>query len=92
MDNGVDLGPITSKPQLEKIHRIIGTVVPEGGKILLDGRGVKVDKYPNGNFIGPTVLTNLNADMTCYKEEIFGPVMCVLTADNLDDAIVLLNK
>jgi len=45
------------------------------GKLLLDGRGVKVDGYPNGNWIGATVIDHCNTDMECYKEEIFGPVM-----------------
>jgi len=45
------------------------------GKLLLDGRGVKVDGYPNGNWIGATVIDMCNTDMECYKEEIFGPVM-----------------
>ena len=48
--------------------------------------------YDKGNFIGPTILTNLTTEMTCYKEEIFGPVMCTLKADSLDDAIEIINK
>lgn len=92
LDKGVDLGPITNPKQLEKIISLISTVEKEGGKILLDGRNVKAENYPKGNFIGPSILTNLTTNMTAYKEEIFGPVMCVLQANTLEEAIELINK
>jgi len=92
-EKGIDLGPITSKHSLERIHKIIDTVENEGGKILIDGRKIKMPSpYDKGNFIGPTVLTDLNTEMTAYKEEIFGPVMCVLRAHSLDEAINIINK
>lgn len=93
LETGVDLGPITTKQSLERIHRLIGTVEQEGGKVLLDGRTLKMSApYDKGNFIGPSILTNLTTEMTAYKEEIFGPVMCVLRANSLDEAIQLINK
>ncbi len=92
MDKGVDLGPITNKPHLERINRILSTVEKEGGKFLLDGRGATVNGYPNGNWIGPSVIANMNTNMTAYKEEIFGPSMCVLTANSLDEALEIINR
>lgn len=92
LDQGVDLGPITNRSHLHKIHSILDTVEKEGGKLILDGRGVTVPGYPNGNWIGASVITNLNTEMTAYKEEIFGPAMCVLTAQSLDEAITIINK
>lgn len=87
------MGPITTKQSLERIHGLIGTVEKEGGKILLDGRTLKMPApYDKGNFIGPSILTNLTSEMTAYKEEIFGPVMCVLRANTLDEAIQLINR
>ena len=86
------MGPITNRRQFDKILSLLDTVEKEGGKIHLDGRGVKVEGYPKGNWIGATVLTNLNTNMTAYKEEIFGPAMCVLTADNLDEALEIINS
>uniref|UniRef100_A0A8C2PSW4 Methylmalonate-semialdehyde/malonate-semialdehyde dehydrogenase [acylating], mitochondrial n=1 Tax=Cyprinus carpio TaxID=7962 RepID=A0A8C2PSW4_CYPCA len=56
------------------------------------GRNVKVKGYENGNFVGPTIVSNVTPDMKCYKEEIFGPVLVVLEADSLDDAIKIVNK
>lgn len=58
----------------------------------MDGRNVKVDKYPNGNFIGPTILSDMNTNHTCYKEEIFGPALCVLHAKDLSEAIEIINS
>lgn len=77
---------------MDRIKNLIESANQEGGKILLDGRSVDVQGYPNGNWIGPTILTDLNINMTCYKEEIFGPVMCVLKAQNLDEALNIINR
>ncbi len=46
-----------------------------------------MDKYPNGNFMGPTIITNMNTNMKAYKTEIFGPVLCVVSVDTLEEAI-----
>jgi malonate-semialdehyde dehydrogenase (acetylating)/methylmalonate-semialdehyde dehydrogenase len=67
--------------------------VKEGAKLVLDGRNVSLPgKYSKGNFIGPTILSNVKPAMKCYKEEIFGPVLVVLEVDTLDEAIELINK
>lgn len=58
----------------------------------MDGRNVKVDKYPNGNFVGPTILTDVLPTYECYKEEIFGPVLSIVSADTLEDAIKIINS
>ena len=60
--------------------------------MLLDGTSLQVPEYPNGNFVGPTIITDVKPGMSCYDEEIFGPVLVCLTADNLDDAIQLINN
>jgi len=92
MEKGVDIGPITNRSHLEKINGIIGTVEQEGGKLLLDGRGANVKGYEKGNWVGPTIITNMTTSMTCYTEEIFGPAMCVLTANTLDEALTIINR
>lgn len=56
---GTDIGPVISKDSKKRIERIIEVSEKEGAKVLLDGRNVKVDKYPNGNFIGPTIFTDV---------------------------------
>lgn len=60
--------------------------------MLLDGRGVKVDGFPNGNFVGPTVIDHVKPGMKVYDEEIFGPVMCLVRVDNINEAIEMINK
>ncbi|KAG0329261.1 hypothetical protein BGZ99_002809 [Dissophora globulifera] len=87
-----DLGPVISKESKARVERLIASGVEEGADLVLDGRGIKVQNYENGNFIGPTILTNVKPNMECYREEIFGPVLVCLNADTLDDAIELINK
>jgi len=85
-----DICPTNSAEHLKKIH----TLIEDGeknGKLLLDGRNVKVEGYPNGNWIGPTVIDHCTADMECYKQEIFGPVMNIVRVATLQDAIDFIN-
>ncbi|KAF2320585.1 hypothetical protein GH714_028605 [Hevea brasiliensis] len=62
-----DLGPVISKQAKERIHRLIQSGVESGAKLLLDGRNIVVPGYEQGNFIGPTILSGVTADMECYK-------------------------
>jgi len=87
-----DVGPVISKDAKAKIERLIQSGIDEGANCILDGRGVNVPGFENGNFVGPSILTNVTPDMTCYKEEIFGPVLVILNADTLDDAIKIINN
>merc|ERR1712203_282207 len=66
--------------------------VDEGAELLLDGRGTTVEGYPDGNFCGPSIITKMKPSMKAYKEEIFGPVLCVLSVDTLEEAIQLINN
>ncbi|KAJ5217195.1 Methylmalonate-semialdehyde dehydrogenase [Penicillium chermesinum] len=90
-EEGADLGPVISPESKKRIEDLIASAEAEGATILLDGRGYTPEKYPNGNFVGPTIITNVTPDMKCYKEEIFGPVLVCLHVDTLDDAIELIN-
>ncbi|PRQ24234.1 putative methylmalonate-semialdehyde dehydrogenase (CoA acylating) [Rosa chinensis] len=87
-----DLGPVISKQAKERICNLIQSGVESGAKLLLDGRDIVVPGYEHGNFIGPTILSNVTADMECYKEEIFGPVLLCLEADSLEEAISIVNR
>jgi len=89
---GCDIGPVISPESKERIERLIQSGVDQGATLLLDGRGIKVPGYECGNFVGPTILTNVTTDMECYKEEIFGPVLVILEVDTLDEAIALTNS
>merc|ERR1719430_1051890 len=87
-----DIPPVISPESKDRINNLIQSAQDEGATILLDGRNVVVDDYPNGNFVGPTIISNMNTDMEAYKKEIFGPVLCVVNVDTLDEAIELINK
>jgi len=89
---GADLGPLISPFAKDRVTGLIASAEPDGGKILLDGRNLKpLEKYPYGNFVGPTIIQG-DTSMKCYQEEIFGPVLVVLQADTLDDAIDIINQ
>jgi malonate-semialdehyde dehydrogenase (acetylating)/methylmalonate-semialdehyde dehydrogenase len=92
MEPGSDLGPLISPDAKKRVLTLIEKGVSEGAKLLLDGRGLVVKGYEKGNFVGPTVLHNVQPDMTCYTEEIFGPVLCSMEAATLDDAIKIINN
>lgn len=89
---GVDLGPLISPQAKKRCEDLIESGVRQGAKLLLDGRGAKVDGYENGNFVGPTILTNVTPDMECYTEEIFGPVLVILNCDTFAEAVKLINE
>lgn len=88
---GSDLGPVISPQSKERIESLIESAKQEGANILLDGRGYAPDKYPNGNWVAPTIIDNVTPSMRCYREEIFGPVLVCLSAETLDEAIDIIN-
>jgi len=90
-EKGADIGPVISPQSKERIENLIASAEEEGATILLDGRGYKPEKYPNGNWVGPTIITNVKPHMKCYTEEIFGPVLVCLNVDSLDSAVDLIN-
>merc|ERR1712029_654553 len=92
MGAGADVPPVISPESKQRINHLIDSAEKEGAKILMGGRNVEVTGYPDGNFVGPTIITNMTQDMEAYKNEIFGPVLCVLSVDTLEEAIDLVNK
>jgi len=89
---GVDLGPLISPQAKQRCLDLIESGVKQGAELVLDGRNIKVEGYENGNFVGPTILSNVTTDMECYTEEIFGPVLVILKCDTFQDAIKLINE
>ncbi|WP_431025465.1 CoA-acylating methylmalonate-semialdehyde dehydrogenase [Halomonas sp. H5] len=86
-----DLGPLVSPAARDRVVSLIDAGEKEGAKLMLDGRGCRVEGYAKGNFVGPTVFAGVSAEMTVYREEIFGPVLCVVSVDTLDEAIDFIN-
>jgi len=91
-EEGADLGPVISPESKKRIEDLIASAEEEGATIVLDGRGQKPEKYPNGNWVGPTIIANVKPHMRCYREEIFGPVLVCLNVDTIDEAIELINN
>ena len=89
---GTDIGPLVSRAAKQRVLGLIESGVKAGATLALDGRAVKVHGYEDGNFIGPTIFTDVTTDMEIYRTEIFGPVLLVLSVPTLDEAIALVNR
>ena len=88
---GTDVGPVISCAALSRIEGLIERGVAEGATLALDGRKPSVPGYEKGNFVGPTIFSDVKPGMTIYDQEIFGPVLCVVGAATLDEAIEFIN-
>ena len=91
-DEPIVMGPVISPQAKERIHGLIETGVREGATLALDGRDIAVEGCEEGSFIGPTVFTEVKPGMEIHKTEIFGPVVVILKAENLDEAIAIINN
>lgn len=89
---GVDMGPCISPQSKQRIESLIKSAEDQGAKVLLDGRNIKVKGFEKGNFVGPTIITDVKPHMQCYTEEIFGPVLSCVFVDTLEDAIGFTNR
>ncbi len=88
---GTDVGPVISKAARSRIEGFIAQGVAEGAKLELDGRNPVIAGYEKGNFIAPTIFSDVKPGMRIYDEEIFGPVLVIVNVDTLDEAIALVN-
>lgn len=88
---GTDLGPVISCNALKRIEGLIERGIADGAKLELDGRKPTVPGYEKGNFVGPTIFSGVKPGMSVYDTEIFGPVLCVVEAATLDEAIAFIN-
>ena len=90
-DKDAEMGPVVSKAHRDKIVGYIDKGVAEGAKLVVDGRGYKLQGYEGGYYVGGTLFDNVTRDMTIYKEEIFGPVLSVVRARSFGDAVDLIH-
>ena len=91
VEPGTDVGPVVSCAALDRVSGLIARGIEEGAELLLDGRNPHVPGYQDGNFVGPTLFAGVTTEMSIYREEIFGPVLCVMHAATLDEAIAIIN-
>jgi malonate-semialdehyde dehydrogenase (acetylating) / methylmalonate-semialdehyde dehydrogenase len=90
-DNSNDMGPLITAQHREKVIGYIDSAERQGARIVADGRTLSVQGLEKGYFIGPTLIDHVKPEMTAYKEEIFGPVLCVVRCDSLQHAMNLID-
>jgi malonate-semialdehyde dehydrogenase (acetylating)/methylmalonate-semialdehyde dehydrogenase len=91
-DSEAEMGPLVTREHLEKVRGYIDLGVREGAKLVVDGRGLKLQGYESGFFLGGCLFDNVTSDMRIYKEEIFGPVLSVVRAPDLATATRMVNE
>jgi aldehyde dehydrogenase (NAD+) len=85
-----NLGPVVSKVQFERVQGYIAKGIAEGAKVVIGGSG-RPDGLAKGYYVKPTIFSGVNNDMTIAREEIFGPVLCILPYDNEEQAVAIAN-
>ena len=92
LDAASQMGPLVTGAARDKVAGLVETGVQEGAKLVLDGRDVEVEGHQQGFFLGPCLFDQVTPEMTIYKEEIFGPVLIVLRAADIGEAIDLVSR
>ncbi|MGH9145334.1 MAG: CoA-acylating methylmalonate-semialdehyde dehydrogenase [Vicinamibacterales bacterium] len=92
LEAGVEMGPVISAESRQRIEGLIAQGVAAGAKPLVDGRAARVSGYENGNFIRPTVLADVDPASELARTEVFGPVLSVMRARSVEDAIDIVNR
>ncbi|MEZ4669407.1 MAG: CoA-acylating methylmalonate-semialdehyde dehydrogenase [Anaerolineae bacterium] len=86
------MGTVVSAAAKERIERMVTEGEKQGAKIVLDGRGAAVSGYENGTFVGPTIVEGVTPDNILAKDEVFGPVLAMMKADDFDEAVDIINS
>lgn len=88
---GVDMGPLITPEHRDRVASYVDAGIEQGAELVRDGRGVGAETADGGFFLGPTLFDRVTSEMSIYRDEIFGPVLCVVRADNYDEALQLVN-
>ena len=91
-DPEAGFGPLISPQAKQRVLALIQQGKDQGAECLVDGSAFSLPGYEDGNWVGPTVFTNVDESMAIYQQEIFGPVLCCMAVDTLDEAIALVNR
>jgi malonate-semialdehyde dehydrogenase (acetylating)/methylmalonate-semialdehyde dehydrogenase len=91
LENDPDMGPLVTQAHLEKVRGYVEIGLSEGAQLVVDGRNTKVAGFENGFFLGGCLFDHVTPKMRVYKEEIFGPVLSIVRADNFEEALQLIN-
>ncbi|HST08901.1 MAG TPA: CoA-acylating methylmalonate-semialdehyde dehydrogenase [Terriglobales bacterium] len=92
LEDGVQMGPVITKQSKERIESLIGAGEKQGAKVLVDGRNPKIPRHEQGNFVKPTILDGVPATSDLSHTEIFGPVLSMVHANDMDEAMAFLER
>ncbi len=92
IDHEAEMGPLVSREHKARVESCIEAGVAEGAKLVVDGRGLKLQGHENGYFVGPTLFDHVRPGMKIHREEIFGPVLSVVREDSFDAAVRIINE
>jgi malonate-semialdehyde dehydrogenase (acetylating)/methylmalonate-semialdehyde dehydrogenase len=92
LEEGVQMGPVITSQSKSRVEELIGMGVAEGAKVLLDGRNSRIPKYESGNFVNPTILDGIPMASALTDTEIFGPVLSLVHAQDMDEALAFLRR
>jgi malonate-semialdehyde dehydrogenase (acetylating)/methylmalonate-semialdehyde dehydrogenase len=92
LDEGVRMGPVITPDSRARIEGLIAKGARDGATIVRDGRGARVSRYESGNFVGPTVIDGVSPSSELSSTEVFGPVLSLVHATTLDDAIAIISQ
>ena len=90
-DTEAEMGPLVTAAHRDRVTGLIGSGVEEGAELVVDGRGLSLQGYEDGFFLGPSLFDRVTTDMAIYREEIFGPVLSVVRARDFDEALAIVN-
>src|SRR6185369_13750001 len=88
---GKDIGPVISAAAKERITRYIDEAESQGAKVIVDGRNARVPGRENGYYLGPTIIDHVRPDMRIAQEEVFGPVLVIIRAPDVQNAVAIEN-
>ena len=92
LDEGVQMGPVITPQSKARVESLIGVGEKQGARVLLDGRNARIPRHESGNFVKPTVLDAVPADSELADTEIFGPVLSLVHASDMDEALAFLAR
>jgi malonate-semialdehyde dehydrogenase (acetylating)/methylmalonate-semialdehyde dehydrogenase len=92
LEDGVQMGPVITRQSKERIESLVGVGEKQGAKVLIDGRNPRIPRHEAGNFVKPTILDCVPATSELTHTEIFGPVLSLIHADSMDEAIAFLER
>ncbi len=90
-DPDSEMGPLVTDAHRDRVASYVARAVEDGARVVVDGRDHPRARSGEGWYLGPTLIDGVSTDMECYRDEIFGPVLCIVRAESFDDALDLVN-